>query len=364
MGTQGLIKQTPWWGHGSIRQTVFIHLSYIMNIIIPMAGMGKRMRPHTLTTAKPLLPIAGKPIVQRLVEDILATSNEKVEEIAFIIAPTFGKEVEEHLCKVAETLGAKGKICYQEQPLGTAHAILCAGDTLSGNVFIAFADTLFKAEFSIDRDKDAIVWTQKVEDPSAFGVVKLNDAGEIEAFVEKPKDFVSDLAIIGVYYFRDGDRLKAEMQRLIDNNIMLKGEYQITDAMENMLKNGVKFYTDQVEEWLDCGNKDATVYTHQRILEIKNGKEPLVSATAVVENSVIIPPCYIADGVVVKNSVIGPHVSLEKGVTVTDSRITNSIIQAASSVKNAQIDNSMLGKSVIYTDKPKELSLGDFSTQI
>src|ERR1700741_5244331 len=119
-----------------------------MNIIIPMAGMGKRLRPHTLVTAKPLLHIAGKPIVQRLVEDIMATCNEKVEEIAFIIAPTFGKEVEAHLLKVAETLGAKGKICYQEVALGTAHAILCAGDSLTGNVFRAFADTLFKAKFS------------------------------------------------------------------------------------------------------------------------------------------------------------------------------------------------------------------------
>src|SRR6185436_14457416 len=151
-----------------------------MNIIIPMAGLGKRLRPHTLTTAKPLLPIAGKPIVQRLVEDILATCNEKVEEIAFVIAPSFGKEVEKHLCGVAEALGAKGKICYQEQALGTAHAILCAGDTLSGNVFIAFADTLFNAKFSIDKNKEAIVWTQKVEDPRAYGVVKLNSNNEIE----------------------------------------------------------------------------------------------------------------------------------------------------------------------------------------
>ena len=335
-----------------------------MNIIIPMAGMGKRMRPHTLTTAKPLLPIAGKPIVQRLVEDIIATSNEKVEEIAFIIAPSFGKEVEDHLCKVAEALGAKGKICYQETALGTAHAILCAGETLTGNVFIAFADTLFKAAFSIDKSKDAIVWTQKVADPSAFGVVKLNTNNEIEAFVEKPTEFVSDLAIIGVYYFKDGDRLKKEMQRLIDNNIMLKGEYQITDAMENMLQNGVKFYTDQVEEWLDCGNKDATVYTNQRILEIKKDSEKLVDASAVIEQSVIIPPCYIGAGVVIKNSVVGPHVSLEKGVSIEGSNITNSIIQAGSVVKNAHIAGSMLGKSVTYIETPKELSLGDFSTQL
>lgn len=335
-----------------------------MNIIIPMAGMGKRMRPHTLTTAKPLLPIAGKPIVQRLVEDILATSNEKVEEIAFIIAPTFGKDVENHLLEVARNLGAQGKICYQEQPLGTAHAILCAGDSLHGNVFIAFADTLFNAHFSIDTNKDAIIWTQKVEDPSAFGVVKLNAEQQIEAFVEKPKEFVSDLAIIGVYYFKDGANLKKELQRLIDEDIKLKGEYQITDAMDHMLKKGMKFYTDQVDEWLDCGNKDATVYTNQRILEIKQNKEQLVAASARIENSVIIPPCYIADNVTIKNSVVGPHVSLEKGVQVEDSRIVNSIISEDSIVKNIQLQNSMLGKNVNYREKPRELSMGDFSTQI
>jgi glucose-1-phosphate thymidylyltransferase len=335
-----------------------------MNIIIPMAGMGKRMRPHTLTTAKPLLPIAGKPIVQRLVEDILATSNEKVEEIAFIIAPGFGKDVEAHLLKVAADLGAQGKICYQETPLGTAHAILCSSETLKGNVFIAFADTLFDAKFSIDTNKDAIIWTQKVEDPSAFGVVKLNAAGEIEAFVEKPKDFVSDLAIIGVYYFKDGENLKKELQRLIDEDIKLKGEYQITDAMDHMLNKGMKFYTDQVNEWLDCGNKDATVMTNQRVLELKNGKESLQAASAKIENSIIIQPCFIGENVVVRNSVVGPHVSLEAGVEVVDSRIVNSIIQSHSIVKNMQLENSMFGKNVTYVEKPRELSLGDFSTQL
>jgi glucose-1-phosphate thymidylyltransferase len=335
-----------------------------MNIIIPMAGMGKRMRPHTLTTAKPLIPLAGKPIVQRLVEDIVATSNEKVEEIAFVIAPNFGKEVEQQLLHTAEKLGAKGKICYQEQPKGTAHAILCAEESLKGNVFIAFADTLFDATFSIDTSKDAIIWTQKVADPSAFGVVKLKADNEIEAFVEKPKEFVSDLAIIGVYYFRDGENLKKELQRLIDENIMLKGEYQITDAMDHMLGKGVKFYTDQVSEWLDCGNKDATVYTNQRILALKQQKEQLVSATAVIKDSVILQPCFIGEGVTITNSVVGPYVSLEAGVSVSDSRISNSIIQCDTVVKNACIDNSMLGKSVSYTMKPDELSIGDFSTSL
>ena len=335
-----------------------------MNIIIPMAGMGKRMRPHTLTTPKPLLPIAGKSIVQRLVEDILATSNEQVEEIAFIIGPSFGKEVEAHLLEVAGSLGAQGKICYQHEPLGTAHAILCAAESLKGNVFIAFADTLFKASFAIDTSKDAIVWTQRVEDPSAFGVVKLREDGSIEAFVEKPSEFVSDLAIIGVYYFKDGERLRIELQRLIDEDIRQKGEYQLTDAMDHMLQQGVGFYTDQVAEWLDCGNYAATVYTNQRILEIKQDSEQMQAASARVESSVIIQPCFIGEDVVIRNSVVGPHVSLERGVVVEDSRINNSIIQAQTTVKNAQLQNSLLGKHVTYTEKPRELSLGDFSTQL
>lgn len=335
-----------------------------MNIIIPMAGMGKRMRPHTLTTAKPLIPIAGKPVVQRLVEDILATANEKVEEIAFIIAPHFGKAVEDMLLSVASSLGAQGKICYQEQALGTAHAILCAADSLKGNVFIAFADTLFKADFKINTSRDAIIWTQKVDDPSAFGVVKLAEDGRITEFVEKPPVFVSDLAIIGVYYFKDGENLRAELQYLLDNKVTEKGEYQLTTAMENMKNKGLGFYSDQVEEWLDCGNKDATVYTNQRILEIKNGKEELISSSAVLENATIIAPCFIGENVVVKNSVVGPHVSLENGVIVENSLISNSIIQEQATVKNAHITNSMLGKSVNYSDKATELSLGDFSVVI
>jgi len=333
-----------------------------MNIIIPMAGMGKRMRPHTLTTAKPLLPIAGKPIVQRLLEDIMATANEKVEEVAFIIAPHFGKATEEMLLSIAGALDTKGRIFYQVEALGTAHAILCASESLKGNVFIAFADTLFKADFKIDTAKDAIIWTQKVADPSQFGVVQLADDGQITAFIEKPKTFVSDLAIIGVYYFKDGAYLRSELQYLLDNDIREKGEFQLTNAMENMKNKGTSFYCDQVEEWLDCGNKDATVFTNQRILEIKQNSEKLISDTALQTNSIIIPPCYIGPEVELINSIVGPHVSLEKGVKVENAILKNSIIQEKSIVKDAHIEDSMLGKSVIYNDKPEALSLGDFST--
>lgn len=326
-----------------------------------MAGMGKRMRPHTLTTAKPLIPIAGKPVVQRLVEDIVATCNQSIGSIAFIINPAFGAATEKLLLEVAERLGAKGVICYQEEALGTAHAILCAKELLNGNVFVAFADTLFKANFTIDASKDSIIWTQKVTDPSAFGVVRLAEDGEILEFVEKPTEFVSDLAIIGVYYFRDGENLRSELEYLIDNNITVKGEFQLTDAMENMKNKGIKFYCDQVEEWLDCGNKDATVFTNQRILEIKKDAEQLVDASVVIENSTIIQPCYFGPNVVIKNAVVGPHVSLESNVTVESAIVKNSILQEGVQIKDANIDNSLLGKFVQYSEAPKSLSLGDYS---
>jgi glucose-1-phosphate thymidylyltransferase len=277
-----------------------------MNIIIPMAGLGKRMRPHTLTVPKPLLPIAGKPIVHRLVEDIAKVCPEKIATIGFIIHPSFGKEVEDNLKKIAAEVGATGKIYYQEQAMGISHALLFAKELFTGKVVVAFADTLFKADFTLDTTKDGIIWVQRVEDPSQFGVVKLNDAGEITDLVEKPSTFVSDLAIIGIYFFKDGEALAREMQYLIDNDIKEKGEYQFTSALQGLNKKGAKLVPGQVKEWLDCGNKNVTVQTNQRYLEfIKDQK--LISDKARIVNSVVIPPCFIGAGAVIENSVIGPH---------------------------------------------------------
>ena len=184
-----------------------------------MAGAGKRMRPHTLTIPKPLIPVAGKPIVQWLVEDLIKVCKEKVTEIAFVIGQ-FGEEAEKNLIQIAERVGAKGKIYYQDEPLGTAHAILCAADALKEKVIVAFADTLFRAEFTLDEEKDGIIWVNKAEDPRMFGVVKVNAENVITDFIEKPQTFISDLAIIGIYYFKDGAYLRKEMQYLVDNKIM------------------------------------------------------------------------------------------------------------------------------------------------
>lgn len=326
-----------------------------------MAGMGKRMRPHTLTVPKPLIPVAGKPIVQHLMEDIIAVCPEKVDEIAFVVGH-FGADVEKTLVEIAASLGAKGTIHYQEQPLGTAHAILCAASALKGKVILAFADTLFRSEVNIDPNNDATIWVKQIDDPRQFGVVKVNESNIITDFVEKPATFVSDLAIIGIYYFRDGENLKAELQYLIDNNIKDKGEFQITNAMENMKNKGLKFVPGKVIEWLDCGNKDATVYTNGRMLDIKY-PDNYISPTAKITGSVIQKPCYIADDAQITNSVIGPGVSIGKNTVINNSIISSSIIQSNTTVNTAVITNSMLGNYCRYTGKAEDLSMGDYSTQ-
>lgn len=330
-----------------------------MKIIIPMAGMGKRMRPHTLTVPKPLIPVAGKPIVEWLVEDLVKVCNEKVNEIAFVIG-RFGDETEKKLITIAEKQGAKGTIHYQDEALGTAHAIMCAESALTEKTIVAFADTLFKADFKLDEQNDSIIWVHKVEDPRAFGVVKLNEKNEITDFVEKPEHFVSDLAIIGIYYFKDGENLKKELKYLLDNDIKEKGEYQLTNALENMKNKGLRFVPGKVDEWLDCGNKDATVYTNRRMLEIKRNELPPVNQ-AMFSNSVIIQPCYVAEGVKISNSVIGPYVSIGEGTIIENSNISNSIIQKSVKVKNAHISNSMLGNGAEYHGKSADLSISDYT---
>lgn len=331
-----------------------------MKIIIPMAGMGKRMRPHTLITPKPLLPVAGKPIVQHLVESLVKSYNQLPEEVAFIIG-NFGKDIENKLLDICTNLGVKGKIYYQLEALGTAHAINCAADSLDSETIVAFADTLFKADFKIDTSCDSIIWVHKVLDPSAFGVVVKNDKNEIVRFEEKPKQFVSDEAIIGIYYFKDGENLKKEIKYLLDNNVMKGGEYQLTDALINMMNKGKIFYSAAVEEWLDCGNKDATVYTNQRMLEFLKDTE-LMSHSAEIVNSVINEPCYIGANVKIVDSIVGPHVSVSSSSVIEHSVVKNSIIMDHAKINHAVIDNSMIGNYAEYNGKPEQLSIGDFST--
>jgi glucose-1-phosphate thymidylyltransferase len=331
-----------------------------MKIIVPMAGRGSRLRPHTLTVPKPLIPIAGKPIVQRLVEDIAKVAGENIEEVAFIIGD-FGAEIERSLIQIAEKLGAKGSIYYQNDPLGTAHAIKCAEESMQGDVVIAFADTLFRADFQLDKNSDGVIWVKSVEDPSAFGVVKLDNYGFITDFVEKPQTFVSDLAIIGIYYFNSAEKLMNEINYIMDNDIKNGGEYQLTTALENLRAKGAKFTLGKVNDWMDCGNKNATVETNSKILEYEREEMMHYPASAVIENSLIIQPCFIGENVKISNSKIGPGVSLGNNTAIVNSNIENSLIQENTRINHGNLSNSMIGNSAQYFGVAREISLGDYS---
>lgn len=326
-----------------------------------MAGRGSRLRPHTLTVPKPLIPVGGKPIVHRLVEDIANVLKQKVTDVAFVTGD-FGSEVEKNLLDVAKSIGAKGHIYQQKEPLGTAHAVNCAADHLNGPVVVAFADTLFKANFAIDENDDGVLWVKQIEDPSAFGVVKLDNKGVITDFVEKPQEFVSDLAMIGIYYFKKGEDLKTEIDYLIDNKIIKGGEYQLPDALRRLTEKGNVFRPGEVQEWMDCGNKTVTVDTNQRKLihDFEDGKE-LVHSSVKKENSIIIPPSFIGENVILENSVIGPYASLGNNSKIENSRVSNTIVQENVYISNVVIGDSMIGNYSKIIDKAQNLSVGDYT---
>lgn len=336
-----------------------------MKIIVPMAGRGSRLRPHTLTVPKPLIPVAGHPIVHRLVRDIAEVVKSPIEEVAFVLGDPafFGEDVVNSLTKLAEGLGAKASIYRQDQPLGTGHAIMCAKESLAGPAVIAYADTLIQAEFDLDPTADSVIWTKQVENPSAYGVVQLNERQEITELVEKPQEFVSDQAVIGIYYFKQVEDLKDALQHVLDNEIINGGEYQINDGIKRMMAHGKVFKTGTVEQWMDCGNKKVTVETNAQVLENEAAKGlNTIAASVVLKNAVIVPPCFIGENVQLSNAVVGPHVSVGADSVIENSIVRNSIIQHETKIANTVLSDSMIGSKVVYNGLARDLNLGDYTS--
>jgi glucose-1-phosphate thymidylyltransferase len=243
--------------------------------------------------------------------------------------------------------------------LGTAHAIFCAEPLLTGKVTIAFSDTLFRASFTLDINDDGIIWVKQVDDPSAFGVVKLDETGVITQFVEKPKTPISDLAIIGIYYFKNGDQLSAEIRQIIENNILAGGEYQLTTVLENLKQTGTKFKAGKVDEWLDCGNKNITVASNSRYLGFL--KDNNIADSTTLDNCTIHPPVFIGENCKIQNAILGPGVSIGAGSVLLDAVIRDSLIQNNVTLRNVNLINSMIGNFVSISSFSGEVSLGDYS---
>ncbi|MBK97567.1 MAG: glucose-1-phosphate thymidylyltransferase [Balneola sp.] len=333
-----------------------------MKLIIPMAGRGTRVRPHSHTVPKPLLPVAGTMIVERLVETFIRTMDRNIEEIVYILGPEFGNSTKDPLRKMSARHGAKCIFRVQEIALGTAHAVYCARKDLDGEVIIAFADTLFdsKEMFNVDG-ADSVIWLKKVEDPSRFGVA-VYEGEKITGFVEKPAELISDLAIIGVYYFKDGAKLKVELQYVLDNDIKgPSGEYYLTDALDRMIHDGKLFKTATVDEWLDCGTLSAWLETTGVIVEKEAYNLAEQIEAFAKQGTKIIPPVYLAKDVTLEGVIIGPNVSVERGCVIKNSQLSHSIIREQASLDGCTLAGSTVGAHTKLTKVNGEIHVGDHS---
>ncbi len=329
-----------------------------------MAGIGSRLRPHSLTVPKPMLPVAGAPIVAQLVNEIAKVVDQPIEEVAFILGDPafFGPSIEEELIHVAQALGAKASIYRQLEPLGTGHAVMCAADSLSGPIIVAYADTLIRTDLSLDPSVDGMIWVKKVENPKAYGVVKMNDKNQITALVEKPQEFISDWAVIGIYYFKEGAAIKAELAKSMAQARKKGEEFLLNEGILSMMDKGAVFTPGAVNEWMDCGQPKITLQTNAKMLDILTAEgQKLVAEDVILENSQIIPPCYIGPGVVLKNTTVGPHTAVGEGTQIENSTISNSLVQKHSVIQNAQFKEAMIGNHVRFNGNFNFVSIGDFS---
>ncbi len=330
-----------------------------------MAGKGTRLFPHTLNNPKPFISIAGKTILRRLLESLAKLIQVfSIEEIIFIVG-NFGNKIENQLIRLSHDMGVNPVIYYQIIPLGTADALLKAKKSLTGEpIIVAFSDSLFfhnSFDKEINHEVDNIIWTKKVKNPHLFGIVKCDSSGFITHFIEKPNNYISNLAIVGLYYFKNSLFLKKELQSILDNNIKNEEEYQLTSVLENMRKKGAKFTNKIIKEWMDFGNHKRTIYSNSRILSIESKKSELIHEKVIIKNSLIIKPCSIEENTNIENSIIGPYVSIGKYAKIKNSNIKKSLIQDYTKIQYANLNHSMIGNYSIYKGEAREVSLSDYS---
>ncbi len=329
-----------------------------MKLIIPMAGRGTRVRPHSHVTPKPLLPVCGRSMVERIVETFSAVLPTPMDEGIFILGPDFGEDVRESLSDICSRHGMLASFVVQENARGTAHAVGCAERHLNGEGIVVFADTLFYMDPGVELSgADVVAWVKHVDDPSRFGVA-VREGDRIVELVEKPQSLISTEALIGIYYVRKLERLDSAIKYLFDGEITgVGGEYQLTDAFDRMLKEECLFKTATVTAWLDCGTIEALRETTMEILA-RGDHEP--NAGRIV-NSEIVDPVYIGDGAIIENTVVGPHTSVESGASIRGSRIERSILFSDSVVEDSSLVDSLVGREAGVRGFSGRINVGDHS---
>jgi glucose-1-phosphate thymidylyltransferase len=318
-----------------------------MRIIIPMAGLGTRLRPHTHTKPKPLLQVAGKTVLDHVLDRL---QGLPIEEVVFIVGP-HGDQIRQH---VEARYDFPARYVEQSEPRGQAHALYLARQYLSGTVFIVFVDTIFDVDLGVleESSSDGVIFVKEVEDPSRFGVVTVEE-GYITRFVEKPDTIVSNLAIVGLYYIRNSALLLECLETVLSKGIQTKGEYYLADALQLMVDQGAKLETAQVDVWADCGKPETLLSTNRYLLDKSGG------SYGDTENTAIVPPVHIAATASIIDSVIGPYVSVGGDARIERCILSDSIIGEGARLQDSVLRDSLIGGNTHIVGRTGQVDVGD-----
>ena len=323
-----------------------------MKVIIPLAGLGTRLRPHTFSRPKPLVSVAGQQVLGHILDELRGLN---IEEIIFITG-YLGNQIKDYVDK---NFDFPARYVEQTEMLGQAHAINLAREYVDGEVLVIFADTIFKTDLTRlhNLKSDGVLYVREVPDPARFGVTVLDEQGFVARLVEKPKHFVSNQAVIGVYFFKDGPALLDATQAVIKKGETLGGEYFLADAIQLMIDRGTKFEAFPVEVWEDCGKVDALLLTNSYLLSQRDQSEN----DGKFPGAIITPPVFIAPDAKISRSIIGPNVSVASGVTITNSIIQNSIVNEKTTIERSTLGSSVIGSNAMVTGVFRRLNVGDNS---
>lgn len=330
-----------------------------MKVIIPVAGLGSRLKPHTFTTPKPLMEVGGKPIIEYVIEDV-----KKLNPSEIVLIVGYKKELIEEYFRINHS-DLNVKFVEQKVRDGDGSAVRIGLEEIEEDeeLYIIFgADTLIdfdiRAEIAKNRDSDAVIFTQKVKEPSNYGIVNIEDNYEIYEMEEKPANPKSDLAVIGAYYFKSTQRVKSYLEDFHKRNETIKGEYKMAQVIQRLVEEkDISIKASVVKKWFDCGRVEVLLDANNYILEkLSKSKTSKLKGT-----SIIIPPSYVHSSVKLENCVIGPYVSIGKNCSLKDVAVKRSIINPNSILKNIVLSDSLIGKEVILKDKAKKLNIGDRS---
>ncbi len=334
-------------------------MSETLKIAVPMAGLGTRMRPHTWSKPKPLIALAGRTVLDYVLEQFNSLPDPENVEYIFIVGPNQRDQVEAHM-KLHHP-DKNVHFVVQEKMRGQSDALYLAREYLTGPVLMAFSDTLIETDLAVLKDcpLDGMAWVHAVPDPRRFGVAVADPQGYISKLVEKPQDVSNNLVVVGFYYFREGRELMQAIEEQVKRNVTLKNEYFLADAVNILLEQGQKFRVNPVDVWMDAGIPDALLETNRYLLE--HGHDNSAEAALAHPGAAIIPPVYIHPSAIIESSVIGPFVSLGEDCRLQQVVVQNSIIDEGAHVTQMVLDRSLLGRDVQVQGQTSRLNLGDSS---